>query len=114
VAAQIREKETALKINLMIFITSVKEQEKGISMMRTFESDIRPVKGDIIDDPGFDSGFHNGYEVVKVSINYASNECFVSLHPLALEIEEIKMETYIEKLEAHGWRAVSKEELKSM
>ncbi len=113
-AAQIREKETALKINLMIFITSVKEQEKGISMMRTFESDIRPVKGDIIDDPGFDSGFHNGYEVVKVSINYASNECFVSLHPLALEIEEIKMETYIEKLEAHGWRAVSKEELKSM
>ncbi|MGG0792160.1 hypothetical protein ABE132_26430 [Peribacillus simplex] len=104
-----------MKINLMmIFITSVKEQEKGISMMRTFESDIRPVKGDIIDDPGFDSGFHNGYEVVKVSINYASNECFVSLHPLALEIEEIKMETYIEKLEAHGWRAVSKEELKSM
>ncbi|MED3908264.1 hypothetical protein P4597_03540 [Peribacillus simplex] len=99
-----------MKINLMIFISSVIEQEKSISMMKTFESDIHPVKGDIMDDPGF----HNGYEVVKVLINYASNECFVSLHPLALEIEEIKMETYIEKLEAHGWRVVSKEELKSM
>ncbi|CAH0276185.1 hypothetical protein SRABI84_03779 [Peribacillus simplex] len=99
-----------MKINLMIFISSVIEQEKSISMMKTFESDIRPVIGDIMDDPGF----YNGYEVVKVLINYASNECFVSLHPLALEIEEIKMETYIEKLEAHGWRVVSKEELKSM
>ncbi|MDQ7862501.1 hypothetical protein RCO48_20295 [Peribacillus frigoritolerans] len=44
--------------------------------------------------PGFDPGFHNGYEVVKVTINYASNECLVSLHPLAIEIEEIGMETY--------------------
>lgn len=110
----VREKETAMKINLLIFISSVKEQEKSISMMKTFESDIRPVRGDIIDDPGFDPGFHNGYEVVKVSINYASNECFVSLHPLALDIQEIKIETYIGKLEAHGWCAVSKEELKSM
>ncbi|ASS95371.1 hypothetical protein [Peribacillus simplex] len=99
-----------MKINLMIFISSAIEQEKSISMMKTFEYDIRPVKGDIMDDPGF----HNGYEVVKVSINYASNECFVSLHPLASEIEEIKMETYIEKLEAHSWHVVSKEELNSM
>jgi hypothetical protein len=82
--------------------------------MKTFESDIRPVKGDIIDDPGFHSGFHNGYEIVKVSINYSSNECYVSLTPLAIEIEEITTEIYIEKLEAHGWRVVSKEELKSI
>jgi hypothetical protein len=110
----VRAKGTAMKINLIIFISSVKEQEKGISMLKTFESDIRPVKGDIMDDPGFDSGFHNGYEVVKVSINYALNECFVSLIPLAIEIEEIRIETYKEKLEAHGWRVISKEELKSM
>ncbi|MES1042504.1 hypothetical protein [Peribacillus simplex] len=103
-----------MNINLMIFITARKEQEKNRLMMKTFESDIRPVKGDIIDDPGFDPGYHNGYEVVKVTINYASNECFVSLHPLAIEIEETRVETYLEKLEAHGWRAVSKEELKSM
>ncbi|RFU60844.1 hypothetical protein [Bacillus sp. V59.32b] len=106
-----------MKINLMIFIASVKEQkENNIQelMMKTFESNIRPVEGDIIDDPGFHSGFHNGYEVVKVTINYALNECFVSLHPLVLEMEEIKIETYIGKLEAHGWRVVSKEELKSM
>lgn len=103
-----------MKVNLMIFITSIKEQEKNRLLMKTFESDIRPVTRDIIDDPGFDPRFHNGYEVVKVTINYASNECLVSLHPLAFEIEEIRMETYLEKLEAHGWRAVSKEELKSI
>ena len=103
-----------MKIHLLIFITSVLEQkENNIQelMMKTFESDIRPVKGDIIDDPGFHFGFHNGYEIVKVSINYASNECYVSLTPLAQEIEEITIEVYIEKLEAHGWRLVSKEEL---
>ncbi|MFF2500043.1 hypothetical protein [Peribacillus sp. NPDC058075] len=49
-----------MNINLMIFITSRKEQEKNRLMMKTFESDIRPVKGDIIDDPGFDPGYHNG------------------------------------------------------
>jgi len=106
-----------MKINLMIFISSVKEQKehnKTEFMMKTFESNIRPVKGDIIDDPGFHPGFHNGYEVVKVTIHYDSNECYVSLQPLMLEIEDIKVETYLEKLKGHGWRVVSKEELKSM
>ena len=104
-----------MRIHLLIFITSVQQKNENNRqelMMKTFESDIRPVKGDIIDDPGFHSGFHNGYEIVKVSINYASNECYVSLTPLAIEIEEITTEIYIEKLEANGWRVVSKEELK--
>lgn len=98
-----------MKINLMLFISSVKEKHIQEAMMKTFESNIRPVEGDIIDDPGFDPEFHNGYEVVKVTINYASNECWVSLTPLAIEVEEIKIETYIKKLEEHGWRVVSKE-----
>lgn len=79
--------------------------------MKTFESTIRPVQGDIIDDPGFDSRFHNGYEVVKVTINYEKNECYVSLHPVAIGIEEISINDYIDKLVANGWRIVSKEEL---
>lgn len=106
-----------MKINLMIFISSVKEEREHNQtefMMKTFESNIRPVKGDIIDDPGFHPGFHNGYEVVKVTIRYDSNECYVSLQPLVLEIEDIKVETYLERLKEHGWRVVSKEELKSM
>lgn len=106
-----------MKINLMIFISSIKEQkEMNIhkSMMKTIESTFRPVKGDIIDDPGFHPGFHNGYEVVKVTINYASNECYVSLLPLVLDLEEISIKTYIEKLEAHGWCAFSNEELRNM
>lgn len=105
-----------MKINLMLFITSVKEQkEKNIQevLMKTFESNIRPVTGDILDDPGFHPQFHNGYEVVKVTIHYASDECWVSLTPLAIEIEDIPIETYIKKLEAHGWRIVSKEELQN-
>lgn len=104
-----------MKINLIVFLSSVKAQEKhNITeiVMKTFESNFRPVIGDIIDDPGFHPGFHNGYEVVKVTVNYASNECFVSLSPLVIEIEEITVETYIEKLKAHGWRVVPKEELK--
>lgn len=106
-----------MKIHLLIFITSVQEKTENNRqelMMKTFESNIRPVIGDIIDDPGFHSGFHNGYEIVKVSINYASNECFVSLTPLAQEIEEITIDVYIEKLKANGWRVVPKEELKRM
>ncbi|PFV80130.1 hypothetical protein COL05_15395 [Bacillus sp. AFS059628] len=103
-----------MKINLVLFVSSFKEQTTPKLMIKTIESDIRPIKGDIIDDPGFDSSFHNGYEVVKVSINYTSSECFVSLHPLAIELEDIKLDTYIEKLEAHGWLTVSKEELQNI
>ena len=99
---------------MIIFLTSTKEQKKKNRteiVMKTFESAFRPVKGDIIDDPGFDSRFHNGYEVVKVTINYETNECYVSLHPLALEIEEISINDYIDKLAANKWRIVSKKEL---
>ncbi|PED05106.1 hypothetical protein [Bacillus pseudomycoides] len=105
-----------MKINLIIFISSVKEQkEKNIQelMLKTFESTIRPNVGDLLSDPGFDSEFHNGYEVVKVDINYELNECFVSLAPLALEIEKIEIETYIQKLKTYGWRIVSKKEVQS-
>ncbi|MBM7660082.1 hypothetical protein JOC85_000849 [Bacillus mesophilus] len=101
-----------MKINLVIFISSVLEQENqpnGQLMMKTYESSFRPVIGDILDDPGFHPGFHNGYEVVKVTINYAKEECYVSMQPLVLDREEIKLQTYIENLKAHGWHAVSKE-----
>ncbi|PZX01208.1 hypothetical protein C7437_1252 [Psychrobacillus insolitus] len=103
-----------MKIKMLIFLTSSKEQKENNSsemVMKTFESTIRPVKGDIIDDPGFDSRFHNGYEVVKVTIKYETNECYVSLNPLAMELEEICINDYIDKLVANEWRIVSKEEL---
>jgi len=104
-----------MKINLMIFISSIKEQKEnniGEIVIKTFESNIRPVKGDILDDPGFHPGFHNGYEVVKVTMNYALNECLVSLCPLELEREEIAIENYIERLKENGWCVVSKEEIR--
>ena len=103
-----------MKIKMLIFLTSSKEQienNRTQMVMKTFESAIRPVKGDIIDDPGFDARFHNGYEVVKVTINYETNECYVSLHPLASDLEEICINDYIDKLVANEWRIVSKEEL---
>lgn len=117
VKKECKEGDHYMKIHLLIFITSVHEKAETTRqemMMKSFESDIRPVKGDIIDDPGFHSGFHNGYEIVKVTISYASNECFVSLTPLVQDHEEITVGIYIEKLEANGWRIVSKEELNSL
>lgn len=107
------KRKYTMKINLVVFISSIKERkENNIAevTVKTFESTIRPVKGDILDDPGFHPDYHNGYEVVKVTINYASSECFVSLSPLMLEREEIKTETYIEWLKVHGWRVFSKDE----
>lgn len=95
-----------MKINLILFLSSAKE-----TFMKSFESNFRPFQGDIIDDPGFDPRFHNGYEVAKVSINYAADECYVSLSPLALELEEINVEDYMEKLKNNGWSILSIEEL---
>ncbi|WP_412965503.1 hypothetical protein [Fredinandcohnia sp. 179-A 10B2 NHS] len=102
-----------MKIKMIIFVTSTKENNRSEMVMKTFESAIRPVKGDIIDDPGFDPRFHNGYEVVKVTLNYEKNEFLVSLRPLVLELEEISVKDYINKLVENGWRTVSKEELVS-
>lgn len=97
---------------MIIFVTSAKEENSDSEIvMKTFESTIRPVKGDIIDDPGFDSRFHNGYEVVKVTINYETNECYVSLQPLVMELEEISVSEYIDKLVANKWGIVSKDKL---
>lgn len=97
----------------MIFVSSAEEQ-KGHVMVKTFESNFRPVKGDIIEDPGFDPDFHNGYEVTKITVNYAANECYVSLHPLVIDKVDITVETYLEKLKANGWRELSREELRKM
>ena len=102
----------------MIFISSIKEQKEnniGEVVIKTFESNIRPVKGDILDDPGFHPGFHNGYEVFKIiAMNDALNECWVSLCPLEIEREEIEIENYIERLKLNGWCVVSKEEIGKM
>ena len=102
-----------MKIKLFIFLTSTKNQENVVneSMMKTFESNFRPVVGDIIEDPGFDPRFHNGYEVVKVTVDYVKQECYVSLSPLAIELEEISLSDYINKLIANGWERVSKEDV---
>ncbi len=89
-----------MKVQLLLFVSS---GDEATTLVKTFESDIRPMQGDLIDDPGFDSRFHNGYEVVKVTINYERDECLVSLTPIAIEIEEISFTEYIDKLTRHGW-----------
>ncbi|WP_138754360.1 hypothetical protein [Paenibacillus sinopodophylli] len=101
-----------MKIHLLIFVSSVTKQYETLvqaSLVKTFESTIRPMQGDIIDDPGFHPDYHNGYEVVKTTINYASDECWVSLSPLVVELENINIETYIAKLKANGWRDSTEE-----
>ncbi|TYP79109.1 hypothetical protein [Paenibacillus methanolicus] len=100
-----------MKIQLVLFLASSSEIATSHLMLKTFTSDIRPVRGDLIDDPGFDPRFHNGYEVAKVTISYASEECWVSLAPLAIEAEEMPLADYKAKLAANGWREVTKVEL---
>jgi hypothetical protein len=54
VKKECKEGDHDMKIHLLIFITSVQEKAESLRqemMMKTFESDIRPVKGDILDDP---------------------------------------------------------------
>ncbi|MCR2808034.1 hypothetical protein [Paenibacillus soyae] len=92
-----------MKIHLMIFA-------KIVPMTKTYESVIRPVVGDMIHDPGFHAKFHNGYEVAKVTLDYSADECWVSLAPSVIELEEIPVEGYLAHLESHGWRAVSQED----
>lgn len=99
-----------MKFNLLLFVSTLEESMDAYCMMKSFESTIRPMMGDIIEDPGFDSQFHNGYEVVKVTINYAQNESWVSLTPLAIELQEIPVKSYIEKLEQNGWSKVTEEQ----
>ena len=104
-----RKGMTGMKINMVVFLTTSQSNRSEI-VMKTFDSMIRPMLGDIIADPGFDPRFHNGYEVVKVTLDYSANECYVSLSPLAIELEEICLNDYIEKLVAHDWRIIPKEE----
>ena len=92
-----------MKIHMLIFVHS---PEVTVCLQKTLESGIRPIKGDIIDDPGFSPQYHNGYEVVKVTFNYENEECWVSLAPLVLELTEIPVADYIEQLREHGWREV--------
>lgn len=97
-----------MQITFILFVSSVNRNTTMSEVLtKTIESDFRPVAGDVIDDPGFDSRFHNGYEVVKVTINYMTNECLVSLSPLAIEVEEIQVDEYIKKLQSNGWRVQS-------
>ena len=99
-----------MKIKLLIFLTSSKEDKgkhRSELVMKTFESSFRPFLGDIIEDPGFDASYHNGYEVVKVTVNYEKEECYVSMKPVAIDLEELPVEDYIDKLLANGWSIVS-------
>ncbi|MCI3923126.1 hypothetical protein MO973_23155 [Paenibacillus sp. TRM 82003] len=107
-------KEIEMNVHMVLFISSSVDRSIQGIRIKTFESDIRPMKGDIIHDPGFHPRFHNGYEVVRVTLHYAENECWVSLSPLAIELEEIPVQSYLAHLEANGWREVTREELQTL
>lgn len=100
-----------MNIHLLLFLVSHANENRRQALIKTVRSHFRPVAGDFLDDPGFDPAFHNGYEVVKTTINYATEDCWVSLAPIAAEVEELTFDAYVEKLLANGWRTVSKEEL---
>ncbi|GIN61842.1 hypothetical protein J27TS8_18350 [Robertmurraya siralis] len=64
-----------MNINLLIFVSSLNNNHKNEVLQKSYQSDFRPMIGDIVDVPGFHPQYHNGYEVVKVTINYHINMC---------------------------------------
>ncbi|GAK14733.1 hypothetical protein JCM19039_4693 [Geomicrobium sp. JCM 19039] len=99
----------SMRIRCIVFVTSVYDEpneQNTQTLMKTYESNVRPVAGDIIDDPGFDSRFHNGYEVAKVTLNYSDDECLVSLAPLVTDRETMPAKDYIDQLKMTGWKVL--------
>ncbi|MCQ6343507.1 hypothetical protein NPM06_28745 [Bacillus cereus] len=79
-------------------------------LMKTFESMIRPMEGDLLDDPGFYAEPYD-YSIIKISINYETDECYVSMMPVRIENMDLKvLHTYIEKLKMNGWSVIPTEE----
>ncbi|MCQ6288740.1 MULTISPECIES: hypothetical protein [Bacillus cereus group] len=79
-------------------------------LMKTFKSIIRPMEGDLLDDPGFYAEPYE-YTIIKTSINYETDECYVSMKPILMEtMDEKVLYTYIEKLKMNGWSVIPTEE----
>ncbi|PEO00194.1 hypothetical protein CN553_07430 [Bacillus cereus] len=62
-----------MKIYLIQLVT-LQDGSHVSGLMKTFESTIRPMEGDLLDDPGF---YVEPYEyiIIKISINYGTDEC---------------------------------------
>lgn len=97
-----------------IYVVQLVRLEDGShvsGLMKTFESMIRPMEGDLLDDPGFYAEPYD-YSIIKISINYETDECYVSMMPVRIENMDLKvLHTYIEKLKTNGWSVIPTEEL---
>lgn len=95
-----------MNIHFIIFIPEASNEigePAGAVMMKTFVSSVRPVAGDVIADPGFHPDYHNGYEVVRVTLDYAEGECWVSMSPMVPELRGMEADDYVKHLSGHGW-----------
>lgn len=99
-----------MKIHLVQLVT-LEDGSHVSGLMKIFESIIRPMEGDLLDDPGFYAEPYD-YSIIKISINYETDECYVSMMPVRIENMDLKvLHTYIEKLKTNGWSVIPTEEL---
>lgn len=96
-----------MKIILVHPVSLNTAEEDGstfVTLLKNFESDIKPCEGDLIEDPAF-AEYPFGYEVVKVTIDFAENACYVSIGVLELDSGDgVILTGYVDHALAHGWR----------
>lgn len=70
---------------------------------KTYESDIFPVVGTVVEDPLWkDPG---EYKITGVSISYYENACYVGLETYEYEISNDKKNEIADMAKSHGWKA---------
>ena len=90
-----------MEIVLTQKITLLKKSEYT-NIMKTFNSNIIPHKGDYIEDIAWKDPFE--YEVKEVTINYEENQCYVELPEILISSNDRKnLEDYIKNVKNFGW-----------
>ena len=82
-------------------ITLLKKSEYT-NIIKTFDSNVIPHKGDFIQDLAWKDPFE--YEVEEVTINYEENQCYAELPEILINSNDRKdLENYIVNIKNFGW-----------
>lgn len=82
-------------------ITLLKKSEYT-NIMKKFESNVIPHKGDYIEDSVWKDPFE--YQVEEITINYEESECYVELPEVLINSNDRKdLDDYVENSKSYGW-----------
>lgn len=87
---------------LLIQKITLLRKSEYTNIMKTFESNIIPHKGDYIEDSAWNDPFE--YQVQEVTLNYEENECYVELPEILINSNDRKdLDKYIENIKSFRW-----------